>query len=984
VDEGGAPAAAPAGRAGDPSRGGWSEAGLDGGGPGPATVPAAGARYAVGALVGRGGMGAVRAARDTLLGRDVALKALLEERADDPAAQARLAREAAITSCLDHPGIVPVFDLGALPDGRPFYTMRLIRGRTLADVAQAAHAGGAAPAPQPLVRLVLAACEAVAAAHALGLVHRDLKPANILVGAHGEVQVVDWGLAAPTPAAAPRWAGLPPAPEATRAGTARYMAPEQQAGSAPAPAADVWALGLTLTEVVGGPSGALPPELAAVVRRATAPDPADRYADAGAMAADLLAWFEGRRVAAHSYSAPERLSRALRPYRLPLLVGAAGLAALVLSLAAGWSRSEAALRRAQAAEAAAGDRLAAVQLQQAERAALAGDREQAERLALAVLQRVDAPLARGVLAAFGRAERPARVAEAPGAACAWSALPPGGAYVICGEGAQVSRWEAGARIWSAPGPALGAVVVEAADGRALVVVHDHLDAARALDAATGVEVDRWERSASRWESALIPRTAWAPDGPLPRRPLPALCLGHHGAAVLGGALAVICKDGTLLRGALPAVDAPAASPLRALPTPARGAETPTALAWAGPDRLLIGTLQGKVFVLDAHSGAQLSAADTGLGSVSTLVAAPDGLHAAVDGALGPVALVRLDTGAVVTRIAAGRPRAVAFSDAGLVVHDGALQTWALPAGAPAVVQAGAGLGELAVEPGGARMTVVGGEGTALEVDLRDGRQRRLAIGAEVVKAAAYGPAGLALSGMGSPALALRPAGAPALEAAAGGRALRRLGVRADGLVVGVDVHTGVTAWRPPSAPAHTPLGSNTFVDLEIDGDTAHLLDRGGGWWRWGPAGLGRVGAVPGARALAVRGEVVAATTDAGLVLRDARGERRLPAEGHSLLDVALSADGQTVAAGTLAGPVLVWAVADGRLLGVLPGHSQRVPAVEFLPDGDLASVGWDGTARLWALSALRAPVAALEAELRVAWAPVGAAPSAPAAGPALR
>ncbi len=214
-----------------PSHGGWSDDGDAVAGPPPAPIDPS-ERYVVGARLGAGGMGVVHAARDRALGRDVALKVLRPDQGADPRTGARLAREAALTSRLDHPGVVTVYDAGRLPDGRAFYSMRLVRGRTLADaVADAPDAS----ARRRLVRAVLAAAEAGAAAHDSGIVHRDLKPSNILLGPHGETQVADWGLAMPVPAAAARWADLPALTASGPVGTPGFAAPEQTAGADPDP-----------------------------------------------------------------------------------------------------------------------------------------------------------------------------------------------------------------------------------------------------------------------------------------------------------------------------------------------------------------------------------------------------------------------------------------------------------------------------------------------------------------------------------------------------------------------------------------------------------------------------------------------------------------------------------------------------------------------------------------------------------------------------
>jgi len=142
-----------------------------------------------GELLGKGGLGRVEAVRDLDLGREVARKELL---ADNPMMRERFLLEARVTAQLEHPGIVPVYELGRGPDGRPFYTMRRIRGRTfgacLRECRDLRDRLGLLPA-------FVAACQAVAYAHCRGVLHRDLKPENLMVGEFGDTLVVDWGLA---------------------------------------------------------------------------------------------------------------------------------------------------------------------------------------------------------------------------------------------------------------------------------------------------------------------------------------------------------------------------------------------------------------------------------------------------------------------------------------------------------------------------------------------------------------------------------------------------------------------------------------------------------------------------------------------------------------------------------------------------------------------------------------------------------------------
>ena len=146
-----------------------------------------GDRYVVHELIARGGMGEVYRAVDTSLGRDVALKVL--PLAAAPGMAERLEREARVLARLEHPGIVPVHDVGALDDGRLYYVMRLVRGRRLDEYSRDGPTRG------ELLRVFLRLCDAVAFAHAQGVIHRDLKPGNIMIGPFGEVLVLDWGVA---------------------------------------------------------------------------------------------------------------------------------------------------------------------------------------------------------------------------------------------------------------------------------------------------------------------------------------------------------------------------------------------------------------------------------------------------------------------------------------------------------------------------------------------------------------------------------------------------------------------------------------------------------------------------------------------------------------------------------------------------------------------------------------------------------------------
>ena len=254
-------------------------------------------------------MGVVYLARDTVLDREVALK--IVERPSDEANEAR------ILARLEHPGIVPVHDFGELPDGRLFYAMKRVRG----DRLDRWMAADAIRSPNGSACFSASATPS-AFAHAHGVVHRDLKPENVMVGEFGEVLVLDWGIAQLRIAGCGLRIG-----DAKVAGTPEYMAPEQARGDAAIDhRADVFALGAMLRAI----ADAAP--LAAIARKARSPDPADRYQDVPALAAEVGRFLEGRAVDAHRESLLDRVARFGRRYRLPILLVLTYLVARLLLL----------------------------------------------------------------------------------------------------------------------------------------------------------------------------------------------------------------------------------------------------------------------------------------------------------------------------------------------------------------------------------------------------------------------------------------------------------------------------------------------------------------------------------------------------------------------------------------------------------------------------------------------------------------------------
>ena len=345
---------------------------------GDASANARAGRFRVRRFHAAGGLGEVFVAEDVELHREVALKEIRRGCIGHEESRARFVLEAEITGNLEHPGIVPVYGLGAYPDGRPYYAMRFIRGETLAAAIKRFH--GQAPVRfaslefRQLLGRLAAVCQAIAYAHNRGVLHRDVKPDNIMLGKFGETLVVDWGLAKVVGRPAAGEAG--PGEEAPLsqlaggraqatvgvAGTPAFMSPEQAAGKVEelGLATDVYSLGATLYVLLTnrGPfqgkvdevlkqvergawtparqvNRAVPAALEAICGKAMALRPEGRYGSALALAEDVEQWLADEPVAAYSEPAGARLRRWMR--KRPRTVTGAGvmLLALVVGLTAG-------------------------------------------------------------------------------------------------------------------------------------------------------------------------------------------------------------------------------------------------------------------------------------------------------------------------------------------------------------------------------------------------------------------------------------------------------------------------------------------------------------------------------------------------------------------------------------------------------------------------------------------------------------------------
>jgi serine/threonine protein kinase len=251
-------------------------------------------RYEVLEKLGAGGTASVYLARDRELQREVAIK-VLHDTGSDPLGQDRMLAEARIVARLEHPGILPIHDLGRLPDGRIYYVMKRVRGCRLGDFIKTG------PSLTERLRVFFQINEAVAFAHSQGVIHRDLKPDNVMIGDFGEVLVIDWGVDV--------------------AGTPGYRAPEQADGRAARvdERTDVHGMGGLLSLMF--PLIERPPRpLVEICKKAQSADPENRYPSAAALGQDVSRFVEGGRVSAFRETVWETGLRLFRRHRIFVLL----------------------------------------------------------------------------------------------------------------------------------------------------------------------------------------------------------------------------------------------------------------------------------------------------------------------------------------------------------------------------------------------------------------------------------------------------------------------------------------------------------------------------------------------------------------------------------------------------------------------------------------------------------------------------------------